>query len=100
MAADDDETVGMPTARNPSDNVVQGTRDSVAAARRPWNKRNLKPRKRKIPVSNPISRGADSRGRAAVVRTGIAGSKRDESLNVCRDAIRIHLIEHGEDVWI
>ena len=101
MAADDDETVWMPTARNPRDNVVQGARGSVAAAsHRPRNKPDLKPRKREVPVLNPITRGADSRGRAAVVGTGVARSKRDESLNVCRDAICINLIEHAEDVRI
>src|SRR6266480_4829562 len=91
----------MPTARNPCDNVVQCARDSIAAApERPRNKRDLKPRKREVPVSNPIARGANSRGRAAVVGTGVACSKRDESLNVCRDAISITLIEHAEDIRI
>src|ERR1700747_2957960 len=87
----------MPSPRNPRDNVVQSARGAVAAASHlPRNKPDLKP-KREVPVSNPITRGADSRGRAAIVRTGVARTKRDESLNVCRDAICINSIEHAKD---
>ena len=100
MAADDDETVWMPTARNPRDNVVQGAWPGFALPHRPGNKPDLKTRKREVPVSNPIARGADSGGYAAVVGTGVACSKRDESLNICRDAISINLIEHAENVRI
>ena len=101
MAADDDETVWMPTARNPRDNVLQGARGSVAAApERPRNKRDLKPRNREVTVFNPIARGTDSRRRAAIVRTGIARPKRNESLDVCGDAISINLIEHADDVRV
>ena len=101
MAADDDETVWMPTARNPRDNVVQGARGCVATApKRPRSKRDLKPRNRQVPVLNPIARGTDSRGRAAVVGTGVACPKRNESLDVCGDAISINLIEHADDVRI
>jgi hypothetical protein len=90
----------MPSPRNPRDNVMQRVRGSVAAAfHLPRNKRDVKPQ-REVPVSNPITRRADSGGCAAVVGTGVARTKRDESLNVCGDAICINSIEHADDARI